>query len=720
MVLHFLIGLLATAVLLSAGLAVALTWQPEPSDDDTPLYHVLLALGWGFGLIPFMAFCVALFGKVALDPTLTLGVATLVGVGAGAFWWTRLDKRVPVQLLTGWGSARGVLLLGAGVAAVYLLKYDRSVFFLESCIHRVVMQTMQLTDNPIDILASNADDQRLGNTSVISSFVVLYRGLGFRVLYAFVGFITTVGGYLLGRRVLGSNRWGWFVAIVLPLNPYVAKIPLLDENLLTMGYCSLFLPLFLRQRVPWAHAGALLGLAIMMRHVAILSVPAVLWAVWVHVETRPRERLRALGAGLATFTLVTLPGHIHHYMALGSVFKFESFGQIPEFPHNIVGNYSGLLQFPFADEIIRTPWNPLPTFLMWPVYLADHLGLILFSAMLIGVVWLVRTRRKEGVFWIAWFVLPYLALSLQENWDVPNKMGVIYTLFHAFVLWSGAGLKAAFDHPKRAGVALVAVALVSGFSIRSLNHLHVKADVRYYQAWQGEREEDPAYVMDERDRVTNVAPWPDFGRMGSSSLLFHPAKWTGLWRDLSDPTIDRAGTPYGWFPGEQIDPSAPPALVTIQLGKRLFDASEPFVIAADPNRVPDVDLTRPGPPVVIPNLKVPWSPRPVSVLLSRGGAKTTGMSLIFERWGSDEKRLLHLHERYHRGLMMVLGWGLDDMLEAKVIKLEGAEFTLKLPAGPFSIVESVNNAGQNYLFWRTTVAASAAVDLEGPYRVFHN
>ena len=102
------------------------------------------------------------------------------------------------------------------------------------------MQTLQLADNPIDILASNRDDQRLGNTAVISSFVVLFRGLGFRVLYAFVGICLALGGYLLGRRVFKSSRWGWFVLFALPLNPYVAKIPLLDENILTLGPSTFF------------------------------------------------------------------------------------------------------------------------------------------------------------------------------------------------------------------------------------------------------------------------------------------------------------------------------------------------------------------------------------------------------------------------------------------------------------------------------------------------
>lgn len=720
MLLNLLIGIAYTLVLAAAGMAVALTWAPEPSDDDSPLWHLLLALGWGFGLIPFLAFCIALFGQIALVPAITLGVAGCVAAGSGAWWWFRQNRVVPVQLTEGWRQARWVLLASAGVGLVYLLKYDRSVFFLESCIHRVVMQTLHLTGENIDILASNRDDQRLGNTSVISSFVVLYRGLGFRLLYAFCGFFIALGGFLLGRRLLGSRRWAWFVLFALPLNPYVAKIPLLDENLLTLAYCSLFLPLMLRRQVPWGHVGALYGLAVMMRHVGILCGPAVLWAVWVHQG----DRWRALGRGFLAFNAVTITGHIHHKVALGSFLKFESYGQLSRtFEHRLVGEYSGLLQWPFADHVLRTPWNPLPTFLMWPTYLADHLGLVLFSAMLVGIVVLLRINRREGVFWIAWIALAYLALSLQENWDVPNKMGIIYILFHPFILWAAVGLREAARAPRTTGVALLTVALLCGIGARVVRAYDAPLDDRYYQAWEQERREDPAYVHAERQRITEIAPWPDYGRLGPLSRVFHGEKFIGLWRDLADARIDQVGTPYGWFPGDRIDPAGGSVVLEIDLSERLFDRESPFVRAAPAGVVAHVDLTRGQPPQVIPNIEVAWSPRPVSVLLSRGGADVTGLSLVFERWADpgERRQAEHLHEQYHRGLQMVLGWGADDLAAAQRVPVRGTTIIrVRVPAGPLSVIECVNNAGQNYLYWRARIEPGRAVALEGPARVFHN
>ena len=101
------------------------------------------------------------------------------------------------------------------------------------------------------------------------------------------------------------------------------------------------------------------------------------------------------------------------------------------------------------------------------------------------------------------------------------------------------------------------------------------------------------------------------------------------------------------------------------------------------------------------------------------GAPITGISLVFERWGTDKERVDYLHERYHRGLQMVLGFGQDDIFALESASASGSSVVLKIPAGPLSVIESVNNAGQNYLFWRT-MAQDGDLEVEGPYRVFHN
>jgi hypothetical protein len=45
---------------------------------------------------------------------------------------------------------------------------------------------------------------------------------------------------------------------------------------------------------------------------------------------------------------------------------------------------------------------------------------------------------------------------------------------------------------------------------------------------------------------------------------------------------------------------------------------------------------------------------------------------------------------------------------------------VKMQPGPFGLIESVNNAGQNYLFWRARLDSAARLSIIGPNQVFHN
>ena len=740
---HLTLGLLITAALLGTGLLVAFNWQPERQPDDSPVFHLLMALGWGFGLVPFIAFAIVLFPNIALVPGITLGVAAIVAL----FAWLRLRRlptRLPVQLREGWHELRPVLAVALAIGLFYVFKYDRSVCFLESCIHRVVIQVLKMHDQDVNLLYSNRDDQRLGNPAVISSFVVLYRGLGFRLLYGFLGFSAALGGWALGRRVFGHDtRAGrilaWSFLLFLPLNPYVAKIPLLDENLLTLGFSSLMFPFLLRARVPWAHVGLMFGLVVMMQHAAILCGLAICWAIWVYPERD--KRLRAFLVAFPLFVLVTSVCHIHHYLALGSLLKFESFGQIPAFPHRLFGMYEGLLQWPFGPELVRTPWNPFPTFLMWPIYLADMLGLVLFASIGLGLVWLGRHQKKDAVFWLLWFVLPYIALSLQENWDVPNKMGIIYMVFHPILVWAFSGILAVVRQPLRYGVPLGVLTFAFGASAEALRHLRVPEDLRYYVARFGERREDPEYVAAERDLVTDIGPWPDYSRIGPVSQVFDPAKLRTLVDEIIDPIIDRKGTPYGWFPNETVKPGAARVVLEIDLRQKPL-TTKGFVRLAPAGSAVDFDQTdfdqtdfdqtdfdrtaaTTDEPVsmALPGIAVSWSPRPVTLLLSPAGSPIAGVYMLFEPWGDSPERREYLQDRYSRGLQMVLGWHPLELFRTKTVaRAVGADpqvLRIAVPAGPFSIVESVNNSGQLYYAWQAEVTADQ-VALDGPRKVFHN
>ena len=713
------VGTAATLLLLVPGVAVALLWEPAPTigrkSDESPLPHLLLVLGWGFGIVPFLAFSYVLFLRQPLTLLPLIATGLLVTFVALAIWHRR-GRRIPEQLRSGWREAAPVLAAAAAVGIAYLLKYDRSIFSAESCMHRVVMQTLHLTDPVIDLLASNRDDQRLGNTAVLSTFVLLHGSMGFRLIYGLVGFFAALGGFLLGRRLPGHWGWAWFVALLLPLNPYLSRMPLIDENLLTLGYASLFLPLLLRRDAPYVSIGAMLGLSVMMRHVGILWLPAVCFAVW----TQESKRLGAFVKLLVPFTLVTLVGHIHHAVALGSIFRLETFDQLEPIRHRFLGEYSGLLQWPFAESLVRTPWNPFPTFVMWPVYLVAHFGLVLFAGMLSGAVALVRYRRTEGLFWLLWMAPLYVALSLQENWDVPNKMGVIFILFHPLVLWCAAGLRAAVRSPRHWGVALASLVLVSWAVCRLLPGLDVAADERYYRAWPGQPRESSDFVQQEQERMTAVYLWPDFTRATEAVPFFRAGKLTGLLDDMADPSLHRPAAPYGWFPGDTVDQTLPPVNVEVDLSRRLFDREGPWVVVSDGDGEVDLDLTRPGGEAVIPNIKVPWSKRPITLFVTAGRAEVTGLAVAYEPWTDDPDRRRYLVERYARAMTVLLGWSRQAVAKVRTITVATDRIRLRVPQGPMSVIETISNSGNKYLYWGTFVGPGAQLEMRGPYRVLHN
>jgi len=732
-----LIALSVTVLMVAAGAAVALTWQPgDPADGapapSDPLEHVVLALGWSFGLVPFLAFTWTLFTRDPLTPGVVAWTSGGTLLAALGIWQVRFARRVPAALgREHWRPAIAVLGACVAVALLYFLKYDRSVFWLKSCIHVTVLEALQLRDPPIDLLRVNFEDQRLGNTGVISSFVALYRQLGPRVLYSLVGGFMTLGGFVLGSRVFGNRAAAWFLALFLPLNPYVLKLPLLDENLLTLSFSALVLPLVFvhRSRIPWGHVGALFGLVVMMRHVMVLSAPALLWIGWRQARSRPSGFAWASFGFLA----VTWVGLAHHTAALGSPLMNESFGQFDEpFAHRFVGDWFGLLQWPFAERIVRTPWNPLPTFLMWPVFFAGHVGLVLWSATGVGVVALLRRNRTAGVFFGLWFGPLWAFLSAQENWDVGNKMGVIYIVFVSLGVWTAAGLAELLQAPRRVGPAMLAVVVLSAAAMLGARSLEVPPDERYYR-FHGDTYPHLAAAGDELDysraerrRVTAVRLWPDLSRLSESTAFLDARKLGGLLHDLRNPQIEFEQTPYGFHPGERFDADAPPVLLTIDLTANPFASSAPWIRLAAEGAEPDIDLTAAGPASIVVGAPFSWDPRPPTIFVSPGQAPVAGLMLSFKDWSEDrappetEDDELFLREYLGKEINLMLGWDTDTFVSARDRRLQGSTLTLRVRPGPLGFVQSVNIAGQLFLAWRVDVGPDGALQVSGPHRAFHN
>jgi len=735
-------ALVMTVVLAAPTAAVTLAWNPRSTEGEDAVEAALrrsaFGLFWGLGFVPMFAFVWALFFDVQLTRVTTIVSALLVTVGGLVVWRWRSDQEsneAAHRLRDGFAHGLPVVLACLAVWCLYLVRYDASVYQTIGCITRTV--TAVTGGDGHDVLWNNLEDQRLGNTAVLTSFVVLYGGLGHRVAFACLGLFMALGGYLLGRRALGSHRWGVVTMLVLTLNPYVLSLPVVDENLIFLGYSCLFLPLLLRANTPWLSAGAMFGMLFMIRHIAVLCAPAVLWALWRHRGSR----LRAAIGAFVTYNAVAAIGYIHHTLANGSPMRLETWEQLDPVRHRFIGEYPGLLQWPFAEAIVRTPWNPFPTLLMWPTYLIDRLGLVLAAAVLVGAVSLVRRRLDEGLFWLLWLGFAYAGLSLQENWDYPNKMGIILIVFVPFAVWAAAGLKAVRERPARVGVALLLTIAALWSAMIGLGNYDAPIDERYVENYEGLRAEDPAYVDIERERITSVALWPDYSHLARPAPFSFGHLLGGLVDALRDPSAVLAGPIYGLRARDELSPDAESVEIEIDLSRRLVGSDRDWVRVAtddaaghieapelrgvegrDYNRdgSPDavwVDLTADGPSrgeaVVLQNMHLAWSPEPVTIVLTGRGAPITGVMLLFGDLELNEERFERIPENLglYSGLEVPL---FDEITEVTreeraetITRLDGVgdRLFLRVPAGVVSITDSLNEVADRLYVWRARVDA---------------
>ena len=326
-------ALLSLVLLVVAGLAMALALRPgnvaletlDGSERERSWLGLLaLALAWGLGVVPTLAFLLfTATGWPVGWATLWGCAVTLLG-GALVIWRQRGGKAGEALLSSDFLRTlrhhHSPLLATVAVGLFYLLRYDQSGYTLmESCIHElgfVAVGALQLDVSP---MVSNAQDARLAVPAVMSGFLAVFQSLGLHAFFGFCGTLLAFGGYQVGIA-RGGQGSGWIGIALLSLNPYVLRIPLIDENLVTLAFCAALIPWLMMRRAPWLQLGIIAGLILGMRHILVLAMPAVLLACWL--DGRNPRRLLTFAA---VTSLATLPWHLHHHLALGSVLRFESF-----------------------------------------------------------------------------------------------------------------------------------------------------------------------------------------------------------------------------------------------------------------------------------------------------------------------------------------------------------------------------------------------------------
>jgi len=713
-------AVVGTAVLVVAGWSVARVavtsgrdeFAAGAGDGDTAMRRLVVALAWGVGVVPTFAFFAHLLGGV----TVSAGAVAVSAVGhvLAATAIARLRGASGSELVPWHGLAAALrrcyrpVIAAFAIFAWWFVDHDPAVP-PGSCVTQAAAVAAGWNVSDVDLLHGNLGDNRLGNSGVIAGAMAVYGQLAFRMLYGLLAAMLALGGWLLGRAAI-ARRWaGWLGLAVLALNPYVASLPLIDENLLTLAFAASFLPLVFAPGVSWLAIGALYGLAATMRHPLGLALPAMLLGAW------RTGRWRAVGGLLSGGLVMTACEHLHHVLAFGSVLRFESNAYFMPQDYELFGlrwRWKGFLNWPFHDRLIRTPHNPFPMLIMWPLAVLDHLGLVLSALGTAGFVAIWR-RPGRALFWLLWFAPVMASIAVQEAWDYPNKMGVILIVFVPVVRWITAGAAAVARGGRRVWIAVAAIALSLLAGAGAVRSLDVPADARYLRHYQIADTEDPAEQAELRRLWTSPALWPSparYGRYGPGGTL----------ADLG--TEHELTVSWGW-PRREVPAFGGPVTVALRTGRK------PALGIVPADTPVDVDLTtNPGRHIVTPATagadgggreNAEKSGRPWWLTAIRGAHVT-----ILELSARPRDPAACEPDRDQRKCLFygTLDHGVEPRANAAATEVRARaadRVVIRLPAGGVSLARAINEIGGVVELSRFVVDEGAAIE-RGRHLFWHN
>ncbi|MCP4871336.1 MAG: hypothetical protein GY898_21715 [Proteobacteria bacterium] len=729
----FVLGALALslAVFVLPGVIAARLALPEGGYDNDES-AALLATAWGFGIVPSIAFWLHLVG----GPSYSLG---LVGAAAGAHVLVAIGvevKRRRAKLAAGptWWTAplRGALpVVGAGLllGAFLFVRFDASALAPEnSCIVSAALTATGFKGDEVNLLTDNVEDARLGNTGVIAGLLTVWQQPAYRALHAICGLLLVLAGFVLGRRTGGTRAAGWIGAVVLAANPWVLGLPQPDENLIALAWASAGLALFLARRPPWFAAAMLLGLAATMRHVYVLGLPAiVLYAV------TDRDGKKAMGALVAGVGLSTLLENVHHALALGSVFRFESNAQFPAFDYAFGLRWEGMMNWPLYSEIVRTPHVPLPTFAMWPLWVADHLGLLLFSTLALGFAVGWARDRREWLFWFGLLAPCTGMLALQESWDFPNKMGVLVMLATPMAVWAADAVGTLRKAPKVSTAVILVLAAGGWFGARAASDVAIPADARYFEVFPETAPDTASLLSFDQAEATDVGLLPDLHRLARSAPFLSMRNLRAMGAELSSPAVVPDQHPWGWFPGEP-PPRGEPVTLAISLTDdvartlptvRVTDEPPHFEVTADADGQPTLHRAA--------GLEVGWAERDLTVYAVAGREVTT-IALALERPGEAAGGEPCACERGDGGYLAPCDGRCSLLFDSTGIfvdpdapgphapppvPIDGPELRVRLPSGGVSLELWQIPYANRFRLWKV-VTDPAGPQIDGPWLPWHS
>ncbi len=451
--------------------------------DPAPEERLPTAIGLGvvtvFTAVILVVGALGLAGPFFATRTVVVAVALAISLVCGVLLLRRNDWRWPKGTL--WirpTRNQAAMLALSGLAFTwYLVQYDADQVLEDSCIVQSSMaidvnfarpELLQRVYSPealrfldedwVDLGQEPANrflvdyGQRLGPGVLIAPFVAAFGAFGLRLCFALQGLLLPALGFLLGMALL-RRRWAaWLLAVLLAFNPWSLDFHVNDENFIALWSGTLALWLLLRPRPAVVASAIAMAMFLGTRHVGVLMLPVLLW----YVLTDKRMGVRsALTMGVA-LVLGCLP-----YLILHGTFLLTG--------EDLYEGKPVLFGLPpFAETLLRSPYNGYANILLYPLDLLHRLGLLLAATIPAGLWLLWRTRRRDLLLLLGWMVPIWLVVLPMSNWVEANKIGIPASVLAPVMIAVVAGLVWLADGgvslPKRAVGGALGLLLMAGFA----------------------------------------------------------------------------------------------------------------------------------------------------------------------------------------------------------------------------------------------------------------
>ena len=327
-------------------------------------------------------------------------------------------------------------------------------------------------------------DQRIGAGITFAVPYLVFGAAGFRVMYAAFGALAFLLSFAAGRRLFGGHLLPAVLGLVVAVNPLMLSMNRLNANFISVTIMTGIMALLLQERPRWLLIGLVYGALGGIRNEAIMLVPAGLLLM---LSTRDGRR------GIVLFVAGAVVG-IAPYLAwnkyafgqaLIHASQFSDFeGWRPMFKHSLLGwefEFNGLFNWPFHDELVRTPHYPFPTYLTLPLVLLLCFGALLTACALLG---LVAQWKKDRVWFgvlVLWIACSIGLFLFQENWEEPKTTFGALAIVPLAVLMV-RGLEWLMDRPRdwRRWATLAVTVLAIEGGVWAARQVEVPVDERWH------------------------------------------------------------------------------------------------------------------------------------------------------------------------------------------------------------------------------------------------